>query len=381
MRLKAGASVQIPNLMRDLPGFFYDEEKGKYFPIHMKKTYDKEKRSKEQEQEKKLKEESERTKDLYKFIGNSPVRFDSVSERISRMQVTEIIWPQMVQIDSERGVYFRYKYNWQNECHIIQQVKISTGEELKRFKLRYRRVLLKFHVIYPEDLNEFFLFAIFLNDLHDKNYLILSTPENAIYSFYVDQEFSNFKVFNHHDRLIFSCYRTLNCRNRDFATIKDESITFWNERLPSTFDFFAAFPQVGLIEVFQGGWIKIRDNKNGSSESSFKLFNSSAKWIHYYENKLLILTHHGDLVTIELENGNQEEIFNVNDLEFVNERFEDLIIDAKGKVIVIGYTMQKDLFFFNWIEKKIIKKKSFSKPIKKFELSSNLLNLYIHKIE
>jgi hypothetical protein len=58
-------------MVKQLPGFFFDPEKGKYFPLHMKAAYDKEL---QKQKNNKLREESDRilplnsSGSLYKFL-------------------------------------------------------------------------------------------------------------------------------------------------------------------------------------------------------------------------------------------------------------------------------------------------------------------------
>lgn len=355
-------------IMRDLPGFFYDEDKGKYFPIHLKEAYEKERRASKREQGNKLKEASEKTTDLYKFIGNSPLKFDSVSEKISRIKVTEIIWPNNLQIDPENDFY--YRYNWQDGHHNIQHIKLSTGEEVDRLNIEDARVLLKFGGIYTEDCSKYYQFFIFGNGLEGNMSLRILTPGNQMYSAFLAPNHTNFDLAYHNDRLYYCSCKESFSNVQSIQCLQGDSLVSSSEILSDSFDFLVAFPETGLIQVHRGGILIFKNMK-------FKLTSSSAKCLYYYEGKLLILTCHGQLLALTLKTKEQETIFNVNDFDFPDCICEDLIIDSKGKVVVIGYKNKKELIFLNWVEKKIIKKVSLSKSIEQFKISSNLLNLYI----
>lgn len=351
--------------MRDLPGFFYDEEKGKYFPIHLKEAYVKDKKALAKEQEKNMIKESDKTTDLYKFIGNSSVKFDSISERISRIQVNEIVWRQnKVQIDPERDLY--YRYNWENGKHIIQHVKISTGEEVKTLQVENGNAILKFGVVYDKSDNRCFHYFVFGDQVNLERELIIVEQESFHFWQKLPPYYPNFDVI-YTDGWFYFCNeeRILELTNgHDFIT---------KERLPYDFDYLTSFPETGVIYVYKGGLIEFADDP----KKKFKIKKSSAKRIHYHEEKLLVLTHHGQLIILNLKTGKTEEIFKIKDFDFPDCRFEDLLIEAKGKVTVIGYKNQKEIVFLNWIDKKVIKKLTLDKAMDSLQLSNDLSNLYI----
>lgn len=359
--------------MRDLPGFFYNEDKGKYFPIHLKEAYEKEKKAFKSGKEKKLLEESRKTIDLYKFISNSPLKFDSLSERMSRIKVNEIIWPnKLLEIDQANDFY--YRYNWINGCHCIQHVELSTGKELQSFKLKNNHVLSKFGLIRGEDCNEskYFHYLIFEKESDIKHDMFIFTPETKIYSGLSNHSSLNPDAVYYNDRIYFYGYNESSYL--ELKVLEADSLFSTCEILPRSIDFLAAFPETGLIQVHKGGLIIFKDME-------FTLFRSSAKWLHYYEGKLLILTYHGQLLALSLSTKAQDIILDIKDLDLSESKFEHLIIDAKGKLVIIGYKNSRHLIFFNWIEKKVIKKLSLTKPIEQFKISLDLLNLYIHTLQ
>lgn len=359
--------------MRDLPGFFYDEAKGKYFPIHLKEAYEKQKKALEKEEEKRLVEESKKTSDLYKFIGNSPLKFDSVLEKISRIKVTEIIWPnKLLQIDPDNDIY--YRYNGVNGYHCIQHIKISTGEEVDSFISEYESPLLKFGVLHVDARSKCYHYLIFEKQADTGIKLNLFTPRDIIYSGHSYQSLVNYEAISCNNRIYFYIIDTNTFSKLELRYIEGGCLSKLCQILPKNFDFFAAFPETGLIRVCKGGLITVK-------AVDFKLCSSSAKWLHYYEGKLLILTHHGHFVKLTLNTKEQVVIFDIKDLDLPECRFENLIIDAKGKVVVVGYKNKTDIIFLNWMDVKVIKKLSYSKLIEQFRISSDLFNLYIHTLQ
>lgn len=366
--------------MRDLPGFFFDEEKGKYFPIHLKEAYEKEKKALEIEEAKKRREESEKSTDLYKFIGKPPQKYDSLTERINRMQVHEIIWPTKVQIDCEKGLY--YQYSWCDDYHVIQHLKLSTGEEVKIFNVlgSSREVVIKFGVAFDTETNDVFHYLILKEDENGefRRRLLMYNQTNNWSYIWLEPHFPNFDLIYFENQFYFSLDLLLEegyeTDSKILFSMKDMKAVY-EETLLDDFDYLTGFPETGLIRVYKGGIIQVRNTKK------FTLIDSSAKWIHHYDGKLLILTYHGKLTVLPLKSRKQHDVFDINDFDLPECRFEDLIIDAVDNLVVIGYRNKKELIFINWIGRKVIKKLIHSKPVEHFKIAPDLLDLYIQTLQ
>ena len=206
--------------------------------------------------------------------------------------------------------------------------------------------------------------------------LICNQTNNWSYN-WLDPHFPNFDLIYFNNQFYFSINpREEGCppNSKVLFSMKDMT-TVKVEHLPDDFDFLTGFPEIGLVRVYKGGKIKV------DKKTLFELSDSSAKWIHHHEGKLLILTYHGKFTVLTLKFQNDQNIFDITDFDLPECKIEDLIIDAVGNLVVIGYRNMNELIFINWIERKVIKKLIHSKPVQFVKIAPDLINMYIQILQ
>ena len=372
--------------LKEIPGFFYDEEKDKYFPIHMKAAYDRARKEKEAEVRR---NEIASPLDLYKFMRNGQNRFDGLIERLDRINVCEINWPHPVQIEEDSGIFYRYM--WENGVYTIQHVNFETDCILKEFEYECSDALLEFKVI---------------PNLRTKISGQIGFKYDDGYYFIKGNKNSSEDIENNLDIIIPNSRKTdtvtigphgynIFCNSQDHdiryvtpivtpdGRIDYRVVHYWTGPIRATslrlYDRFELF-----CERFQVPYGITR-----IAEMNLRFFSKSTpKWMHYDQelDKFLMLTYHGSLyfvgnskTTTDSQYNDIAELFTVKDIYNFDGKFEDLMIQSQEKVIVMGYRRGKEILMVDWSNpRRIIKTFSLPKPIEQFRLSSDHKNLFVH---
>lgn len=360
---------------KEISGFFYDEEKDRYFPNHMKAIYDKNKEAKEKA-ERKLEEAQDTSTYLYKFIRNSSIRFDPLAERLARINVYEINWPHQIQIDAEKGSYHRYR--WEGGEYSIQQVKVESDQILNEFRYECSDPLLDFKVF--EDVavtvrlnentsTEIYCFVKGKSDstVDIENNLYISTAGFHITDTVTIGSHGYNIAYNKNNKLL--SYVIPNGRGQY------KTITYNNSLEPviKVFDKFEFFCEQHGINTDD---LKSVNNIHSKLK---ELTKSSAKWIHFSsEHDLyLILTYHGTLYSIKAKNEEIVELFQVKDI--IEGEFDDLVVECQGRVILFGFRNGKEIIALDWSNpRKILKRFILSKPLEQFKISADFIRIILH---
>lgn len=387
----------------NIPGFFFDTEKEKYFPIQMKAAYDAEQKRKSEEFEKMKisnKKVALTVNDLLEVWPSPPVEFDSVLQRIERMMICEISWSGTIKIDADEGIYYRYIY--EQGSYTVQHVIPSHTEceqVIKEFKHSYPDPVLDFGVVCVNPdykIGKEYLYWFVKGERVSKssgecsefeeNLDIFLPVRNDIGPSHIkvctsviqDSHGYNVIVANSEDSLIFRGEHR--GRQGIFTRFFDGK---HHERfnVQKNIDFICYVPNLGEARIFVGGVIQIHDPNILST--GLKLKSSSATWLHYHSHNLYALTYHGDLVRFDLrQSSNQMELFNVKDLSQLPWslfKFQDLLIEATKAVLLIGFRGGNEILVINLNNPtKVVKKITLQNKIESFKLSSNYSILYIH---
>ena len=406
----------------NIPGFFFDSEKEKYFPIKMKASYDAEQKRKSEELEKKLSNPDENVKvrlSLNEFmqvfsIGTRTPEFDSVLQRIERMRICEINWPEKIKIDADKGIYYRHFY--EQGFYTVQHVIPSQSDcerVIKEFKHRCADLLVDFGVVpvkADDEFNRDFVYWFVKGERVNRSFdcgdgefeedLDIFLPGNAgsianrrnddsgvtshfkvVSSLIEDSHGYNVIVSDANDSLIFRGERH---ETEILFTQYFDGKYHKQSKVPKNLDFICRVPELGVAHISKGGLIQISHSNVPSA--GLKLKNSSATWLHYFDHHLYVLTYHGDLVRFNLRHlpASQQELFNVKDLSqlpWSRFRFEDLIVEAAKAVLLVGFRGGQDILVINLNNPtKVVRKISLKNKIESFKLSSDYTNLYIHNL-
>ena len=408
-----------------IPGFFFDVEKEKYFPIKMKASYDAYMKRKSEELEKSISNADVKVKlamspqDLVQVWASVPAEFDSILQRIDRMNVFEIQWPEPIKIDADKGIYYRYFYEQgyntvqhvipsQNDCELV----------VKEFKHMCPDLMIDFGVIpvkADDEFNREFLYWFIKGKKMDKSSdeycdfnqdLDIFIPKTFLHK-YISYEANRVHIMNNNNVTTHFkvCSSVIEDSHGCNVIVSDENdcLVFRGRKrerqglfteyfdgryseqfnIPKNLDFICRVPELGFAHVSLGGLIQIKHQSVPSA--GLKLKNSSATWLHYYSHNLYALTYHGDLVRFNLQQmASQTELFNVKDLRQLPWSlfsFEDLIIEAAKAVLLVCFRGDKDILVINLNNPtKVVKKIALKYKIQSIKLSSNCTNLYFHYI-
>lgn len=325
----------------DIPGFYFDAEKNRYFPNHMKKVL--------------LKPEiKEFTPSLpsqsyhgnYHSRSTMSVSFDRFSERISRFTVKELQWPDQVAFIKGSTDYFRWSWR---DCRCVIECVTKDGACIDE--------IFSYNNGVPLTMGTFSKYLyIILDDGSDIDFpyrtidifdlTTLCKVHQDLIAFY---SISDAVIEKEEDGsiLYFSPVISDNKnidknKNKNLIFIKsfplshDEKVN--NSRVPcdnnvTSFKYNLDINDV-LVSLTGGKMVSI------NSGNVFKLEKSSAKWIFNLpiQNRILLLTFHGDFVCLDVESGKSDTLFNLADIS--NEmKIEDLLF---------AETEKNDMLFLTW---------------------------------
>jgi hypothetical protein len=374
-------------MVKQLPGFFFDPEKGKYFPLHMKAAYDKEL---QKQKNNKLREESDRilplnsSGSLYKFlpVGNGNRLFDSIPEKLNRTKIKEIIWRDEIDIHPDAEIY--YRYSWINNRINVESVCPETNLSVNTFEREFSapRPIENFKVLRRSHENEnYYCFVVNINEYNSFHFYCFDSVSDNSDKAEITMLPFDFNLQIHSDPSI--CYLTLD--GIRILRLKN------NNMVASTIytqikDIVAIkyIDNFGTIISRRGGTLNVLDNLNESINLAKKLIvDSTAKWIEYIEayKKLVLLTYHGHVLIIDLQKDlHQTVLFEITNLPIHKDsfRFEDFQIHLVGKLLFMGYRGGTEILASNAVDGgRIVKAYHLPKPFEQFSVSSDFSRLYI----
>ena len=407
--------------IKNISGFFFDEDKEKYFPNHMKSWYEKERKAKKE----KIKDQNVdyNSQNLDRFMMISRQSCDFILQKLERCQVHEIIWPNDIQIIANENKYFRYSCLSFSTLCTFEEVQLDTDAETQNQKISdlcvYDKLginikILKFGFLdvsnkyfytlqcdNSESSNESPILRVFeINFAHQvklleakyrlrldlNNPLVVTDSGGFIYEYGEfekdDKDFRTKSKFR---------FIEMEISNNVLAKKKE------NLKISKEVTCFQKF-SMGLIVACTGGKLYFDvdndvDNDNDddfriNKNKAYQLEESAVKWMHYHEKMLLVFTFHGNFVLINLETGHQQVLFKLSDLSVhsnnnFNYKFEDFKIEAVGKIILVGYRNGTEIAVYNFLEisRGPIRTFSFQKKVEQFKISADFLHLYIHHLD
>lgn len=363
-------------MARELPGLFFNEEKGKYFPISLKAAYEIEKKAKDAvEKELNLQKalQNATEEDLYKYLGNQPRQFDNIKEKISRLQVVEFNNSNKFYFDLRNDRYYealRRNKRWVVRTYSLPSPAKGVLDQVS-FEPRSESVLLGFAVFKVSACTSMYFFLLDAMDTINYQVFERDCEDDSEFIDLIDEELGPHSSHIFHQRQ----GQFLIHRNSVNQLKVNEVIMLDRDNKRFTFSHTAhvyMHPDTGFIQI-RDGTITIPD-KNWST----KLDQSSVQWLTYYKGNLFIMTFHGQFICINLNDPtNHIFLFNASEMEIFTSNKEKLIIESVYRIVAFAYFKGKKILFFDLETCKFIDMITVDKKIQQFKLSDDVKNLYI----
>lgn len=359
---------------KDLPGLFFDEEKGKYFPLSMKAAYENEKRikdaaRKEFEIQKSLRETTE--VDLYKYLRNQPRKFDCVKEKISRMKINYLKSSNKIFIDIEHDKY--YEASRLNRSKYLIRINSLSSDNfiLDEFIVECDGIMLGFNVHFIDERESLYYF--FMERGSDRA-IEYGCKINGSFIKVIDCFDFTFEAFICYYCSGYILYST-STHELQVTKISESHAYLPNQRNLPNSSFVKWYPKTDII------WSKLDHIYITGLQIDIKLESSSAQWLTYYRDNLFVLTYHGQFLRINLADPDAHVVlFETVDLEIYANNTEKLIIEmVDDRIVAFAYFKGKrTILFFDLESCKFIEKVSVDHEIQQFKVSKDLKSLYIH---
>lgn len=364
---------------KEIPGFYYDEQKDRYFPDHMKADFIKEKKRREREELLQNVSASSAPIDLNRFMRNSPIRFDSLTEKLNRLKVVEIHWPHQIQLNPDKEIY--YRYTWKDGEYTIQHIKPFTDNILREFSYKCSgHVLVDFKVIETEPQSYYFIKEEeYSTTSMSGNLDILSPAFRTMLTETVTYGSHGYNIAYFNNQLILAQPRNTVSPDGSFRCSKICLFTFilpLNTETPASTKPFDPFEFL----CYQHGVDPLQNCFIATYKQLKKMTGSAAKWLYHDKDqeKLLVLTYHGSLYALGPQFDDILELFQVEDL--LDGKFDDLIIRCRGKLLLMGFRRGEEIFAVDWTNpRRIMKTINLSlSALETFEMSSDFSSLQVH---
>lgn len=358
-----------------LPGFFFDEEKGKYFPNSMKAAYDKEKRArKAAEKQRKMQEDLRNTKeaDLYKYLVTQPQRFDMMKEKISRLNMIPIAVSASnhYHFDLKNGRYHEMSQLENFACFktlSLPQDASSPAERICDSLTANHHPLMSFAVVYIDETTSvyFYIYSkldwLYFNIFDERE----SYPDIPIKD-------SGSKVLIH-GKHIFVINWLDNFKELQVIKVDKDPV---RQKLDigARTRYVLWHPETGFVQSTVMGNFQIPKKKISLRFDE----KETAKWLHYYRGIIFYVTFYDTFGCFHVEKPNRRfDLLNLKDSDIYNDQNTRLLVEAVNRIVVFGYVKGKQLLFYDLDTYKVIHRKSLDHEIRQFKISADLKNLYI----